>query len=76
MSENRLAEKTSRVFRRDRIDERTGSPLESCNLRNFGQDLQMPVIILAGRTVDGTGMNDVVQRGMAEPVIEPDQCVF
>ena len=42
----RLPEILSRILRQDRIDVKTGSPLEACNLDEGRHNFNMPVIML------------------------------
>ena len=48
-----FTEKFSRFLRRDRIDVKPGAPFEAGDLRELRDDLQMPMVVVAGLFMKG-----------------------
>ena len=51
--DHRVAEELRSFFRRHRVDVETGTPFEAGDLRQFGNDLQVPMVVVAGLLMKG-----------------------
>src|SRR5579859_8045771 len=71
-----FAEEASGLFGRSGIDVEAGAPLEAGNLGKFGDDLEMPVVVIVNFFADGRSVNHEVVRGAVEDDIETHQRVF
>jgi hypothetical protein len=58
--EHRIAEERRGFFRRHRIDVETSAPFEAGDLREFRDDLQVPMVILPGFLMQGRTVEDEV----------------
>ena len=51
--DHRVAEERRCFFRRHRVDVKTGPPFEAGDLHQFGDDLQVPMVVIAGLLMKG-----------------------
>src|SRR5262249_45372180 len=70
-----LAQDLSRLFGRCRIQVKPGRPLESRDLRQLRDDLDVPVIELPRRLADRRGVDQQVVRRRSEGLVDAAQDV-
>src|SRR2546426_2408966 len=71
----RVPQERRGFLRRNRVDVEPGPPLKTRDLRELGHDFDVPVGKLAGRLVQGRGVQDEIERGRAQDPIHPAQRV-
>src|SRR2546422_835295 len=71
----RVPQERRGFLRRNRVDVEPGPPLKTRDLRELGHDFDVPVVKLAGRLVQGRGVQDEIERGRAQDPIQPAQRV-
>ena len=65
-----VAQEFRRLFRCDRIDIESGPPLEARDLSEFGNDLNVPVIKIAGFFMERGRMENEIERGIRERAVQ------
>ncbi len=63
-------EKRRRIFGRDGVDVEAGSPLEASDLRQPGNDFDVPMVVGQLLVVKRGGVNDVIIGGGIERLLE------
>src|SRR6185295_12747114 len=65
----RLPQKLRRFFRRHRIDVEPCAPFETGDLREFGNDFDVPVVEIPGLLVERRAMEDEVVRWTSKDLV-------
>ena len=72
-SDRRLSQKFCRFFRRHRIDVKPCAPFEAGDLRELGNDFDVPMVEIPGFFVEGRTMENEIVGGLCEDLIHPSQ---
>src|ERR1700687_405622 len=70
LGQPRLAQEFRRLFGRSRVDVESASPFETRNLRQFRNNLKMPVVICQRRLLHGRAVQDTVIRRPLENLFQ------